>query len=199
MAEAGPALPRRMIRRYTDAPVHDAAVKAMLQAATTAPSPHNRQPWRFAVIRGAARFRLAEAMGTQLRADRLRDGDPGDVIDRDVARSHARITNAPVSILVCMTLAEMDRYPDARRAEAERWMAAQAVACATQNVLIAAAALGLGACWMCAPLFCGPTVRDALGLSDDWEPQSLITIGHPADEGRIRPRKALADVTRYLD
>jgi len=52
---------------------------------------------------------------------------------------------------------------------------------AVQNFLLAAHTAGLGACWMCAPLFCGSTVRKTLGLPTDWEPQALISLGWPAE------------------
>lgn len=184
---------RRSIRRYTDQPVSPDVVDELLQAAAAAPSPHNRQPWRFAVVRGASRERLAAAMGARLRADRAADGDPPDVIERDAQRSYARITTAPVSLLACLSMADMDVYPDERRAAAERWMAGQAVACAVQNVLLAAAQRGLGACWMCAPLFCPDAVRLALQLPADWDAQALITLGWPADDGRRRERRPMSD------
>ena len=63
---------------------------------------------------------------------------------------------------------------------AEWTMAVQSTALACQNLLLAAHQAGLGACWMCAPLFCPDVVRDALTLSEDWEPQGLITVGYPA-------------------
>lgn len=192
-------LPRRMIRQYTTQVVPPEVIERILSAAITAPSPHNRQPWRFAVLRGPARQRLATAMGNKLRADRLRDGDAADIITRDVARSSQRINSAPVAILACLSMSEMDIYPDARRAAAERWMAGQAVACAVQNLLIAAAAAGLGACWMCAPLFCPDIVVSTLGLPADWEPQALITLGYPADAGRERGRKPLSDIVVMVD
>lgn len=185
---------RRMIRRYTAEPVPQAVIEALLAEAIQAPSPHNRQPWRFAVVEGAARERLAAAMGARLREDLARDGAPPDLIERDAARSYARITGAPVGIVACLSMVDMDVYPDARRSAAERWMAGQAVAAAIQNVLLAAAARGLGACWMCAPLFCPDVVVAALALPADWEPQALITLGHPADAGRERGRKAVGDV-----
>jgi F420 biosynthesis protein FbiB-like protein len=188
-----------MIRRYTPEPVEAAIVEDLLAAAIRAPSPHNRQPWRFAVVRGIARHKLARAMGTQLRADLMADHVPTAVIDQDVARSYERITSAPVGIVACLSMQGMDTYPDVRRNEAERWMAGQAVAAAIQNLLLRASELGLGACWMCAPLFCPQAVRDVLSLPADWEPQALITLGHPADAGKERPRKAIAQVTRLID
>ncbi len=190
---------RRMIRRYTDRPVPHEMVVTLLEAATCAPSPHNRQPWRFAVLVGAARVRLATAMGERLREDLARDGVAPELIARDVSRSYQRITSAPVCILACMTLRDMDAYPDDRRNAAERWMAGQAVAAALQNILLAATDLGLGACWMCAPLFCPQAVVQTLGLPGDWEPQALITLGYPADAGKPRDRHPVEEVTIWLD
>lgn len=174
---------RRAIRRYLDRPVPRDLLARLLAAANWAPSAHNRQPWRFAVLtRPGDRERLARAMGARLRADRLADGDPPEAVERDVARSYARITGAPVVIVVCLSLQEMDPYPDARRRQAERTMAVQSVAMAAQNLWLLAHAEGLGACWLCAPLFTPDLVRDTLRLPADWEPQGLLTLGWPAEQ-----------------
>jgi coenzyme F420-0:L-glutamate ligase / coenzyme F420-1:gamma-L-glutamate ligase len=174
---------RRAIRRYRDRPVAQDLLEQLLEAATWAPSAHNRQPWRFAVLSGPAdKERLARAMGARLRADRLSDGDPAEVIERDVARSFARITGAPVVIVVCLTMSDMDRYQDERRQAAERQMAAQSVAMAAQNLWLLAHASGLGCCWLCAPLFVPDLVAATLALPADWEPQGLLTLGWPAEE-----------------
>ncbi len=185
---------RRSIRRYTADPVAPELIERLLTAATWAPSAHNRQPWRFAVIRSAAaKARLANAMGERLRADRLADGDPPEAIEQDAARSYARITGAPVVIALCLTMADMDMYPDTRRKKAEYLMAVQSVAMAAQNLLLAAHAEGLGACWLCAPLFCPEAVRAALALPEDWEPQALITLGYPANAGKLPVRRSLSE------
>jgi F420 biosynthesis protein FbiB-like protein len=183
---------RRSIRRYTDQPVAREMVTRLLDAARWAPSAHNRQPWRFVTLASAVSKRaVAEAMAARLRADRLADGDPLDAVDADANRSRARISTAPVVIVLCLTLLDMDAYPDARRRRAEYLMAVQSVAMAAQNLLLAAHAEGLGACWMCAPLFCPETVQAALDLPADWEPQALITLGYPANEGQPASRKEL--------
>jgi F420 biosynthesis protein FbiB-like protein len=188
---------RRSVRRYASAPVDPALVDRLLACATAAPSAHNRQPWRFAVLHDAeSRTRLARAMGERLRADRLADGDEAATVDADVARSYARIADTPVVIVVALTMADMDVYPDARRRDAERTMAVQGTAMAVQNLLIAAHAANLGACWMCAPLFCPEVVREALALPADWEPQALVTLGVPASAAQPRSRKPQGEVVR---
>ncbi len=178
---------RRSIRRYTPDPVAPELIERLLTAAIWAPSAHNRQPWRFATVAApATKARLAQAMGDRLRADRLADGDSTEAVEADVGRSQARITGAPAVVVVCLTLADMDQYPDARRSQAEYLMAVQSVAMAVQNLLLRAQAEGLGACWMCAPLFCGDAVRAALDLPADWQPQALVTLGWPASQSTPR-------------
>ena len=87
---------RRAIRRYQTKPIPQSWLEQLLETAVWAPSAHNRQPWRFAVINGFEdKVRLAEAMGAKLRQDRTSDGDPLADIEKDVARSYARITQAP--------------------------------------------------------------------------------------------------------
>jgi len=180
---------RRSIRRYLAAPVSPDVIDRLLAAATCAPSAHNRQPWRFAIIEERPwKERLATAMGQRLRQDRGADGDDPQAIQRDADRSYARITAAPLIVLVCLDTSDMDHYPDERRRGAEYLMAVQSTAMAVQNLLLAAQGEGLGACIMCAPLFCRDTVADALGLPTGWEPQTMVTLGAAADPGKERPR-----------
>jgi len=173
---------RRSIRRYEARSVPRETINQLLTTATWAPSAHNRQPWRFVVIEtDETKRRLATAMGERLRRDLIADGVPAEAIERDAARSYARVTGAPLLILVCLTMADMDAYPDERRQRHEATMAAQSTAMAGQNLLLAAHALGLGACWLCAPLFCADAVRETLALPTDWQPQGLITAGYPSE------------------
>ncbi len=190
-------LSRRSIRRYLPDAVPDELIERLLTAATYAPSAHNRQPWRFVVMTGAeTKQRLALAMGQQLRADLQDDQTPDHIIAQDVARSYQRITKAPLLILLCLTMADMDSYPDPMRQQHEWLMAVQSTAMAGQNLLLAAHEAGLGACWMCAPLFCPAVVRQTLALPEDWQPQALITLGYPA-ETKTKTRHPLSNHVFY--
>ncbi len=184
---------RRSIRSYKpEMPCADVIERVLLTAAM-APSAHNRQPWRYTVlVETKQKKKLAEAMGGRLMQDRKRDGDSDEIVKADVDRSYRRIVEAPIVIVVALTLADMDRYPDATRSRAEYLMAVQSTAMATQNLLLAAHAEGLGACWMCAPLFCPDTVRAVLNLPGDCEPQSLLTLGYPAQPGKLKQRRPLS-------
>jgi coenzyme F420-0:L-glutamate ligase / coenzyme F420-1:gamma-L-glutamate ligase len=190
---------RRSIRRYRREPVERKTIEGLLRAATRAPSPHNRQPWRFAVVEDdLSKLKLAQAMGERLRADRMADGDDMTEIDADVARSRERIEAAPVVIVLCIDMEGMDQYPDSRRIHAEYLMAVQSAAMAAQNLLLAAHTEGLGVCIMCAPLFCPDAVVETLKLPREWTPQMLLTLGIPSDGGRDRPRATLDEIALWL-
>lgn len=86
---------RRSIRTFTDRPVSRETIQSLLEAAVLAPSAKNHQPWRFVVLQGAARSKLARLMeeGAQFVESR---GDPSGS-----SRNSARIVaQAPVTILV---------------------------------------------------------------------------------------------------
>ena len=190
---------RRAIRRYTDAPIPPALLNELLATAVWSPSAHNRQPWRFAVLEApASKVKLAQAMGNRLRADRIADGDPAEAIERDVARSFARITGAAVLVVVCLSMADMDSYPDAHRSQAERTMTVQSVAMAAQTLWLAAHAAGLGACWLCAPLFVPELVAQTVNLPSDWEPQGVLTLGWPAEE-KVKTRHDWLTQVQFID
>lgn len=189
---------RRSVRRYRPQPIQQPVLEAVLEAARWAPSAHNRQPWRFAVVVDpAAKARLSLRMGEQWRTDLQGDGADPDFIERRVAISHARVTGAGALVIASVSMEDMDSYTDAQRNEAEWLMAVQSVALACQNLLLAAHAHGLGACWMCAPLFVPDLVRDVLELPAHWHPQALITLGYPAEghgaADKPAERKPLSD------
>ncbi len=188
---------RRSIRRYAARAVPRATLERLLEAARWAPSAHNRQPWRFAVLtNGEQRAALAEAMSARFRADLLAESMNAADVDAQLARSYARLTKAPALIVFFLSTTAMASYADAHRQQGEHVMAVQSVALAVQNLLLAAHTEGLGACWICAPLFAPEEVRQALDLPQDWVAQGLITLGYPA-ETPTRTREAIEDKTRW--
>lgn len=185
---------RRSIRRYSAQPVSPALLERLLTAAIWAPNAHNRQSWRFAVVnRAETQQHLAEVMAQRWELALLADGADPVFAKRRAGVSRQRITGAGALVLGCLTMAEMDHYPDPDRQRLEGLMAAQSLALALGNLLLAAYHEGLAACWMCAPLFVPDLVRSTLDLPADWEPQALITLGFP-DETRTSSRRPLTEV-----
>jgi F420 biosynthesis protein FbiB-like protein len=191
---------RRSVRRYLDRPVPHEHLLAILEAARWAPSPHGRQPWRFAVLtQDEPRRALAAAMGDEWERQLALDGQPPETIERRLHASRERIRRAPAIVVPCLYLGDMDVYPDAARQAAETTMAVQSLGCAVQNMLLSAYALGLDAGWMCAPLFCPQTVTAALALDPALSPHALITIGYAAADPQRRERRPLDELVVLFD
>ena len=86
---------RRSIRNFKDTPIPRESIEKLLAAAVLAPSAKNRQPWRFVVLQGAARTKLARLMVEGADYVESRGDKSGS------CRNSARIVaQAPVTILV---------------------------------------------------------------------------------------------------
>ncbi|MCA1730795.1 MAG: TIGR03668 family PPOX class F420-dependent oxidoreductase [Actinobacteria bacterium] len=190
---------RRSVRRYLDREVPEEAIEKVLEAARWAPSPHGRQPWRFAVItQEVTKVRLAEAMGEEWQANLEMDGQSAGVVEKRLEGSRKRLLDAPVLVLLCLYLEDLDVYSDASRQRNETTMAVQSLGAAAQNALLAAYSLGLDAGWMCAPLFCPERVTEALGLAPELAPHALLTLGcAEGDPPKRRSRKPLEELVVY--
>jgi len=188
---------RRSIRRYSDQPVPRSLLERLLTAAIWAPNAHNRQPWRFVTVTERWRQQqLADSMAHRWERDLLVDGLDTEKVRAQVERSRTRIMGAGALVVGCLTMDEMDHYPDEHRQHLEWHMAVQSTSLALGQLLLAAHHEGLGSCWMCAPLFAPDIVQDVLGLPADWEPQSLITLGYPA-ETKEKTRMGLEEVVLW--
>jgi coenzyme F420-0:L-glutamate ligase/coenzyme F420-1:gamma-L-glutamate ligase len=173
---------------------------ALVEAACIAPAPHHSRPWRFVVVdTESARASLAAAMGARWRADLDADDVPPRRIDELVEASRVKLTGAPALVLGCLTWDGLDRYPDEARRRAEWGMALLSLGAATENLMLAAADVGLASCWVAAPIFCPEAARDALDLPTAWLPHALVMVGHPdpAYEGRVRPPVPLDDLRAW--
>jgi F420 biosynthesis protein FbiB-like protein len=191
---------RRSVRKYLSQPVSPESIEQILESARWAPSPHGRQPWRFAVITSQQlKLRLAVQMGDTWRQNLQMDGQSADIVDIRLEKSRQRILNAPVIIIPCLYLEDLDLYPDQRRQADETTMAIQSIGAAIQNMLLMAYDLGLDAGWMCAPLFCPEIVCEVLDLDSRFLPHALITVGYAAEDPKRRERLPLSSLIVRFD
>lgn len=137
-------------------------------------------------------------MAIDFERDLTRDGISLEKIQAQLKRSRDRATSAPVAILLCLDMSEMDSYPDEKRQHAERMMAIQSVAAAGLQLLLAAHAEGLGGVWACWPLFAQETIQKTLDLSATWEPQAMFFIGYPDDTPKIKELKDLESLVKMF-
>jgi F420 biosynthesis protein FbiB-like protein len=191
---------RRSVRKYQPRPVARELLEQMLEAASWAPSPHGRQPWRFVVLtRPEPKKALADHMGDEWRRNLQMDGQTEEIVNLRLEKSRQRILHAPAIIIPCLYLADLDTYPDEKRQDDETVMAIQSIGAAIQNMLLMAYELGLDSGWMCAPLFCPEVTCEALELGKQLIPQALITVGYAAADPQRRPRLPLNDLIVRFD
>ena len=161
-------LSRRSIRKYTAQSVPDEVIKELLEAAMSAPSAGNEQPWHFVVIDDRGML------------DEIRTFHPYSAMLRE----------APVAILVC--------GDERVKNEVVRGFWDQACAVVTENILIAVQAKGLGAVWLGShpreDLILG--FRNLVGLPDHVIPFALISIGYPAEQKPRADRYDVSKVHR---
>ncbi len=145
---------RTSIRDFQDKPVEEEKVESMLRAAMAAPTAVNKQPWRFIVIKEKKTLKaISENFNSMKMAEK-----------------------APLAIVVCGDLkAALDGEGT------DYWV--QDASAATENLLLAAHSLGLGAVW------CGiypikqrvGLLKEMLDIPDDIIPLNVIPIGYPAE------------------
>lgn len=190
---------RRSIRRFKPDPVPDSVIENILTTATFAPSAHNRQPWRFCVVTDVSvKQKLADAMAIEFKHDLEQDQLPPTEIQKRTKRSRERVTAAPVLVILCLDMSEMDVYPDKKRKQAEFRMAMQSVANAGMQLMLAAHAEGLGSVWVCSPLFVQETIQSVLNLPKTWEPQAMFFVGYPDVIPDVRERKMLDEISVHI-
>ena len=178
---------RRSISKVSPEEPPEKLIRTMLEAATWAPNHFLTEPWRFFVLRGDARARLGEAMGEVAAA---REDDP---VMAEAARTRMaqKPLRAPYVIAVAVE-------PDSREKVFDIEEIA-ATAAATQNMLLAAEALGLGAIWRTGWATYTPQVRDFFGLSERATVLGFVYVGYPAVPAPKRVRKPVDDVATWME
>jgi F420 biosynthesis protein FbiB-like protein len=146
---------------------------------------------------GEQREHLAREMSAHWRSDQQFQASLTPELEERIQSREARLVNAPVAVLLCMTMEEMHVHDDDRQQAAERIMAVQSVALSGGHLLLAAHAEGLGAFWVGAALFAPQAVQQSLDLPPAWEPQGMILMGEPSDQGEDRGRKPLEEVVLW--
>lgn len=158
---------RYSVRAYKPDSVDDAILKQILEAARLAPTADNRQPFQLIVIQ------------TEDRQEELK-----------------RVYNKKWFVQAPLVIAAVG-------VPAQNWVRKQDgknyndvdVAIVMDHLILAAAELGLGTCWIAA--FDPAAAREILQLPDEVEPVAFTPLGYPADQPGPRKRKDLQELVRY--
>ena len=107
---------RRSVRTYESKQVPIDLIEQMLDAGRWAPSAHNSQPWQFIIISDAKiQKTFIEAMARIHTADLMADGYPPSEVARVVEQAKNELIGAPILILCCLDITDLEQYPDDRR------------------------------------------------------------------------------------
>ena len=158
---------RRSIRSYQDKPVEEQKLLRILEAARLSPSAVNFQPWDFIVVKDStAKQRLSKAY------------------------TRPWFAKAPIIIVTCATPEKAWKRSDGE----EFWKIDAAIA--TQTLILAATAEGLGTCWIGA--FDEKKAKEALGIPENVRVVAMTPLGYAAEQkGQVSERRPLAEIFRY--
>lgn len=158
---------RRSIRGYKPDPVPAEALKRILTAAQLAPTACNLQPFKFLVVT-----------------------DPA--VRQTICECYPQPWLAAAPVIVVALGNREKAWKRFDRSSAHPLD----VAIAFEHLVLAAAAEGLGTCWICA--FDAATLHRKLKLADEWDVVALTPLGTPAATPAPQKRKNLAELVETI-
>lgn len=181
---------RRSVSVMTNEAVSKEQIEQILEAGNWAPSHHMTEPWRFIVMTGEGRQKLAQAYGDVAVAQAKASGDT--VNEADIrAKQGAKAFRAPVVIAVAVSPSDKPQVN-----KAEEFAAAH---CAVQNMLLAAHAIGLGAIWRTGDPAYHPAMQQAFGLSEGEQLVAFVYVGVPQLPLPVKQRNPVQQKTVWIE
>jgi len=164
---------RRDIRHFVPGAVDEDRLMRLLAAAHQAPSVGLMQPWRFIRIRDPAlREQIYTLVDEERQATASALGERGD----EFMRLKVEGIRECGEVLVAALMDRREKHIFGRRTLPEMDLAS--VACAIQNMWLAARAEGLGMGWV--SLFDPLKLAALLGIPEGGKPVAIICLGHVA-------------------
>ncbi|HLY74372.1 MAG TPA: nitroreductase family protein [Planctomycetota bacterium] len=200
---------RRSVRLFrSDCPPRE-QIERLIEAAITAPSASNKQPWRFIVVTN--REKISE-LASFVRAAVDRIAHHVEPASQEAFRSYGdyftRFDQAPVVIVALFrSLTVLSNLVDAAidPADRERIRVMEensgliGVSMAIENLLLSAHEMGLGASGMTGPLVAVDHLKKALEVSPSWDIAALIPVGYPAEQPLAPDRKPAQRVMTWVE
>lgn len=187
------------------------ALVRLVQAAITAPSNTNRQPWRFSVV---TKLDIRKKIAAAVR-------EKADEIKAIIARGHhaedfadyGDFFHEPLESAAVIVVPQWRDYPDliadligsggGDPAQYHTASSMQAELCSTSAAVMAmllqAHAEGLGACWMAGPMIAKPEIESLLGIRDPFRMVGAVALGYPEGEAPPPGRKPIDRVVQWVE
>ena len=179
---------RTSVRRFRPDPVPRESIERLLECAVRAPNHKLTEPWRFVVLTGEARARVADIRARH-RLKRWADpASPEAVAGAEKVRQEALETPA---FIVVMTATS----PDDNTREEDYAATMMAIG----NLMIAAEAMGLGTYLRTGGMLREPALAELVGLPEGFRVVGVLSLGYPAEQAGPKRRRPAAEVTRWLE
>ena len=179
---------RTSVRRFRPDPVPREVIETLLECAVRAPNHKLTEPWRFAVLTGAARDRFAELRASH-RLGRYADPNSPEA-KAAVEKIRTETERTPALVVVMCAVS-----PDDTTREEDYAATMMAIA----NLVTAAKSLGLGTYLRTGGLMRNPEVMALAGLATDFRIVGIVSVGYPESEDPPRRRRPAAELTRWVD
>jgi F420 biosynthesis protein FbiB-like protein len=202
---------RRSIRCFSPQPVPRPIIERLIQAATSAPSNTNRQPWRFAVVtHPPTRAQILAAIRAKVDAIHaiIQRSHHAEDFSRYGDFFHEPLACAPVMIfpqyraypdLIANFIASGGGDPAAFETAADMQAELCSTSAAVMNLILQAKAEGLGACWMAGPTVARRDIHALLHIKSPWSMLGALAIGYPDEDPSPKPRKAPEQVIQWFE
>ena len=163
---------RRSIRKFNSSDISDDVILEAIRFATLAPSAHNRQPWKFKIVSGEEKTKIAAAL-----VDKTKN------IEGHTGVHTAGVINEASKLIVVFIDNQISENRD---------MDILSIGGAIENMILAFTDMGIGSLWIGNTNFVKEEISDILNVN--YETVSSIAIGLPSQSPKSRPRKDIRDV-----
>jgi nitroreductase len=202
---------RRSVRKFTDQDVSVNDIEEIIDCARYAPSDTNSQTWEFIIIKNKEKIKEIEQMTWDSLHEKAAIASEkgfekeGKLLVRSFGPYATAFADAPV-LIVCLATPYQSKFREKifepidfvpQSVWEEEGIKSSCLA--SQNLMLAAHARGLGTCPMTGPvLLAQEKLRDYLGIEDEKQINMVIALGHPQDQPKKLPRKEVADIVKYV-
>lgn len=203
---------RHSIRNFKDSDVPIEDIKELIKAATYAPSGKNMQNWHFVVIKNKDKVeeivKIVERKNAELVG--LANDEKIKSSFTKFLKYHTAFRGAPVLVLVFAspyTSTGLDIFKDVGASSEEIHdllrpsSGIQNVSAAMENLLLAAANMGYGGCWMTGPNYAAKEIQEYIGFKDEgFYLAALTPLGIPEEsEPKSPKRKPVEEVLTIIE
>lgn len=203
---------RKSIRKFKEDKIVKEDIVKLLEAATQAPSPKNQQTWHFVVLQNKDIInKMAEIVTkNHIYLAEIAKEEKQRKLMMSTLPYYVCFKDAPVVIIVYSKAYKMIEEDILKANNVNKEVIdilksthseVQGIGAAVENFLLAATALGYGACYMTGPAHSKKEIEELIDFKKEgYELMAMISLGVPEDDTvKSTPRKPLDEVVTFID